>query len=86
MSKAREYALEQRVNRLNAIVSEQSDTIEELRKGRTCHVVGVIRYDYEYRFADSKYEFELSCGHMFYYNFNDAPNYCPWCGAKVVEQ
>jgi hypothetical protein len=27
---------------------------------------------------------ELSCGHSMVNPFNDHPDYCPWCGRKVV--
>lgn len=30
--------------------------------------------------------FSLSCGHSMVNPFNDHPDYCPWCGAKVVDE
>ena len=55
------------------------------RAGRTCKPIGTIRYDYEGGYAGFEYETELSCGHKWRDSYGDYPNYCPNCGAKVVE-
>lgn len=56
------------------------------RAERTCHVVSTYRYDYEGGYAGFEYVTELSCGHRFKDGNGDSPDYCPWCGAKVVER
>ena len=53
---------------------------------RTCKPLGTIRYDYESGYAGFEYETELSCGHKWHDSYGDYPNYCPSCGAKVVEE
>ncbi len=30
--------------------------------------------------------FSLSCGHSMVNPFDDRPDYCPWCGRKVVKE
>jgi hypothetical protein len=50
-------------------------------KKRTCEVAGV----YTYGDSDEYREYALSCGHVFKWNDEEPPNYCPECGAKVVE-
>lgn len=65
MSKVREYALEQRVNQLNAIVSEQEDRIVQLE--RTCK---------------NDNGWCSNCEHF----LHDGFKWCPWCGAKVVDE
>ena len=54
--------------------------------GRTCHVVSTYRYDYEGGYAGFEYVTELSCGHRFTDGNGDGPDYCPWCGAKVMDE
>lgn len=44
----------------------------------TCHVKAVKKL------GDS-FGFKLSCGHSMVNPFDDRPDYCPWCGAKVVD-
>lgn len=55
------------------------------RAERTCKPLGTIRYDYEGGYAGFEYETELSCGHKWRDSYGDYPNYCPNCGAKVVD-
>ena len=43
----------------------------------TCHVVSAEKL------VDS-FGFKLSCVHSMVNPFNFQPDYCPWCGAKVV--
>ena len=57
----------------------------EYLEEKTCHVVQVTRYDYEFSYAGTEYVTELSCGHKYVDSYGDAPDYCPWCGAKVVD-
>ena len=45
----------------------------------TCHVISAEKL------GDS-FGFKLSCGHSMVNPFNFQPDYCPWCGAKVVEE
>lgn len=47
----------------------------------TCEVVGSYYYD-DY----DQYEFEFSCGHSVNMYDKEPPNYCPNCGAKVIEE
>lgn len=51
---------------------------------RTCHVVQTIRYDYD-GYAGTEYVTELSCGHKYTDSYGGGPDYCPWCGAKVID-
>lgn len=53
--------------------------------GRTCEVVSTIRYDYQGGYAGTEYVTELSCGHTYTDANGDGPDYCPWCGARVLE-
>ena len=53
---------------------------------RTCHLIGTIYQKYEGGYAGFEYEHELSCGHVAIDSYGDTPNYCPNCGAKVVEE
>ena len=52
---------------------------------RTCHVVQTIRYDYD-GYAGTEYVTELSCGHKYTDSYDGGPDYCPWCGARVIEE
>lgn len=45
----------------------------------TCHVKAAKKM------GDS-FGFSLSCGHSMVNPFNDRPDYCPWCGRKVVDE
>ena len=45
----------------------------------TCHVTKVAK-------LNDNYGFKLSCGHSMVNPFDDHPNYCPWCGAEVVDR
>lgn len=53
---------------------------------RTCTVVSTIRHDYEGGYAGTCYEHELSCGHKTWWDYDCPPDWCPWCGAKVVDE
>lgn len=52
---------------------------------RTCRLESTIRHDYEGGYAGTEYEHSLSCGHKVAWGNDWEPDYCPWCGAKVVE-
>lgn len=55
------------------------------RAPETCRVEGAIRYDYEGGYGGTEYEHALSCGHKVTWSNDDAPDFCPWCGRKVVD-
>ena len=44
----------------------------------TCHVIATKKL------GDS-FGYWLSCGHSMVNPFDDHPDYCPWCGAKVAD-
>lgn len=44
----------------------------------TCHVKAAKK-------IGDLFGFSLSCGHSMVNPFDDHPDYCPWCGAKVVD-
>lgn len=53
---------------------------------RTCHVVSTIQREYYIEGQTVfEYETELSCGHKVTDNCGDVPNFCPKCGARVIE-
>ena len=58
----------------------------EYLEERTCHVVQTIRHNYRLGYAEREYVTELSCGHKYVDSYGDEPNYCPWCGARVVKE
>lgn len=67
-------------------------TISEAREGdaprlreRTCRLLGSFRHDYEDGYAGTEWEHELSCGHETWWSSDEPPEWCPWCGSKVVE-
>lgn len=45
----------------------------------TCHVKAAEK-------IGDLFGFSLSCGHSMVNPFNDHPDYCPWCGRKVVDE
>lgn len=51
----------------------------------TCEVVSSIRHDYEGGYGGTEYEHELSCGHKTWWADDDPPEWCPYCGRKVVD-
>ena len=51
----------------------------------TCEVVSSTLHEYEGGYAGSEWEHELSCGDTVWWGSGDAPEWCPWCGRKVVE-
>lgn len=53
------------------------------RAERTCKVIMEQHNDYGYQTQVDDYSFSLSCGHVV--TWDDLPDYCPYCGAKVVE-
>lgn len=59
-------------------------TCEQRRTRRTCHV----EFSHmETEYGDYAYlEVELSCGHAFTWDDGTPPDYCPYCGAKVVSK
>lgn len=64
------------------IGGDEAKTPDELTKllaQRTCHVKAVKKL------GDS-YGFKLSCGHSMVNPFNDRPDFCPWCGRRVVSE
>ena len=50
----------------------------------TCEVVSSTLHEYEGGYAGSEWEHELSCGDTVWWGNGDAPEWCPWCGRKVV--
>lgn len=48
----------------------------------TCYVIGTISQDWSD--GSTVYEHELSCGHTCSTDWQNPPNYCPNCGARVV--
>lgn len=60
--------------------------VREYFPERTCTVVSTIRHDYEYGYAGTEYEHKLSCGHKTWWGDDYPPDWCPWCGAKVVDE
>lgn len=57
----------------------------EVTLGRgECHVVSSVRHDYEGGYAGTEWEHELSCGHKTWWSSDEPPEWCPWCGARVV--
>ena len=51
----------------------------------TCRVVRSIRHDYEGGYGGTEYEHELSCGHKTWWADDAPPEWCPYCGRKVVD-
>lgn len=45
----------------------------------TCHVKAAKK-------IGDLFGFSLSCWHSMVNPFDDHPDYCPWCGAKVVDE
>ena len=66
------------------VISGPEQAIEATLGRGTCHVVSSIRHDYEGGYAGTEWEHELSCGHKVWWGNDDPPEWCPWCGAKVV--
>lgn len=57
---------------------------EQRRTRRTCNVKSSYM---EWETGDYSYlEVELSCGHAFTWDDGTPPDYCPYCGAKVVSK
>ena len=70
--------------RLSAKTEAEAVAAWNRRAGRTCnvessHVEQEIGY-YSYL------EVELSCGHEFTWDDGTPPDYCPNCGARVIEE
>lgn len=53
------------------------------RAERTCHVESM--HGYTDHFASTRYSVELSCHTLEDWPDREPPEYCPWCGAKVVK-
>lgn len=53
------------------------------RAERTCRVESERIIDYGYTVQRAEWTFDLSCGHSV--TWDECPDYCPVCGAKVVE-
>ena len=51
------------------------------RAERTCKVDDIVPDNWEYKV----WSFELSCGHDYESTQREPPNYCPNCGAKVIQ-
>ena len=52
----------------------------------TCTVSASYSLTDVYTYApNDNYHYELSCGHEVNWDTAEHPNYCPYCGAKVVE-
>lgn len=57
---------------------------ESRRAERTCNVESS---HVEQEIGDYSYlEVELSCGHAFTWDDGTPPDYCPYCGARVVDE
>lgn len=55
---------------------------EQRRTRRTCHVESS---HVECEIGSYSYlEVELSCGHAFTWDDGTPPDYCPYCGARVI--
>lgn len=54
------------------------------RSGQTCHVES-SRTEWEYG-EYSYLDVELSCGHAFTWDDVTPPDYCPYCGKRVVSE
>lgn len=66
-------------------LDEEMDDLGWVRKDAatlgagTCHVKAAKK-------IGDLFGFSLSCGHSMVSPFNDHPDYCPWCGRKVVDE
>ena len=75
----REYTVQPNVcNRLIVTNLTPEQAIAATLGQGTCHVKAAKKI------GDS-FGFSLSCGHSMVNPFNDHPDYCPWCGRKVVD-
>jgi len=54
------------------------------RAERTCHMESM--HGYTDPFVSTRYSVELSCHTLEDWPDSEPPEYCPWCGAKVVEK
>ena len=54
------------------------------RAERTCTLDGSHSINYGYAPVGTVWEWDLSCGH--HIEMDDCPDYCPYCGAKVVDK
>ena len=52
---------------------------------RTCRIDGSIYYDGDATHDDFS-EYDLTCGHTIRWHDEEPPNYCPCCGARVIER
>lgn len=50
----------------------------------TCHVESM--HGYTDPFASTRYSVELSCHTLEDWPDREPPEYCPWCGARVMEE
>ena len=69
-------------------IMPKKDAIEawNARYERTCHVKGSYdTSDVDNRNSNAEWYFAFSCGCELYWDEPQPPNYCPNCGAKVVD-
>lgn len=64
----------------------KADAVEawNTRAERTCHVESM--HGYTDPFASTRYSVGLSCHTLEDWPDREPPEFCPWCGAKVVEE
>lgn len=74
----------QRWPKVLTVCRNGEDGIERRRyvPERTCKVEATFLNEYGYAPQLDDFTFELSCGHSV--TWDERPDYCPWCGAKVV--
>lgn len=63
---------------VSAMLTPRQAVDVTLRRG-TCHVESA-------KMIDGSYSFKLSCGHSMVNPFNCQPDFCPWCGRKVIDE
>lgn len=68
---------------LSAMVTPEQAIAATLGPG-TCRVESM--HGYTDHFASTRYSVELSCHTLEDWPDCDPPEYCPWCGARVVEE
>lgn len=65
---------------LSVLISEctPEQAIEATLGHGTCRVISTEKFG-------DMFGYRLSCGHSMVNPFDDHPDYCPWCGRKVVD-
>lgn len=67
-----------------ALSEDEAVAALNLRAERTCNVES-SHVEWE-RGAYSYLEVELSCGHAFTWDDGAPPDYCPFCGARIIRE